>query len=102
MKEVVMHRIGRSRALVAAIAAVAALGACGRSTHVDRPAAQAPATTTTQAPSAQPATGDTGVGSSTSDLSAAVDGVDNELKDSDSETSSADQGLSQDEGDPTK
>lgn len=95
-----MDRIGRARGLVVAVAAVAALGACGRSTHVDRPTAQAPATT--QAPSSQPASGDTAVGNSTGELSATLDSIDNELKDSDSETSSADQGLSQDEGDPTK
>ena len=94
-----MDRIGRARALVVAVAAVAALGACGRSTHVDRPSAQAPATS--QPPSTEPAA-DAAVGSSASDLSATVDSIDNELKDSDSEASSADPGLSQDEGDPTK
>jgi hypothetical protein len=85
----------------AVLVVVASVSACGRSTHVDRPSASA-STSPTLAADGSAAGTDVTIGSSTADLTAAIDGVDGDLRDSDTELDSANQGLSQDEGDPTK
>lgn len=100
------HHARHRAATAALLLTLAGFAACGKTTHIDKPNA-APTTqdtsASTSAPAGATATADEpAIGSTTADLTAAIDGVDSDLKAGDTEVASANTGLTQDEGDPTK
>ena len=88
-------------AAVALAVILAGLSACGRnSSRIDRASATS-STASTVPPTGSPVT-PAAAGTSAAELTAAIDGVDTDLNDSESQAATASQGMAQEEGDPTK